>query len=246
MTWPTEKIHGQPHTGSFVALGPQRLQLSVSDSRLRRAVQNAPSSSGMQRTQCFVPHAKHNAEQMMRMADPAVPDSSGEEGLDLGIQRLLLCCLAAHWTEASNLQLLPRLPAGVGPLLQRTLRKCLLSSCRCGLAYNLATFASRQCIFRQAAYCLLLGAFPDDGASHLSPSNDTAALHSLGLHGLHGLHGFHGFHGFHGCLHGGLHAHSLHSNLHRTLHSAAGWQGHDSQEQARVEWMANSLGQGSL
>merc|ERR1719362_2408046 len=218
MTWPTEKIHGQPHTGSFVALGPQRLQLSVSDSRLRRAVQNAPSSSGMQRTQCFVPHAKHNAEQMMRMADPAVPDSSGEEGLDLGTQRLPLCCLAAHWTEASNLQLLPRPLAGVGPLLQRTLRKCLLSSCRCSLAYNLATFASRQCVFRQAAYCLLLGAFPDNGASHLSPSNDTAALH---FHGLHGLHGFHG----------GLHDHSLHSNLHRTLHSAAaGWQGHDSQE----------------
>merc|ERR1719203_1594622 len=80
--------------------------------------------------------------------------SLAEYGLDLGIQRLPLCCLATNRAKPSNLELLASPLGRIRPLLQSTLREILLAGCRCGFAHDLAALVLRQFVLGQAARSL--------------------------------------------------------------------------------------------
>merc|ERR1712004_445164 len=122
--------------------------------------------------------------------------SLAKDGLDLGIQRFALRCLATHSTETSDAQLLARLLERNTPLLQCALCKRPFASRRGSLAHDLARLALDQRGFRKATHSLRLLALEDCSPGILALRDDA---HFFDLHGcLHGwLHRW-----FRGCLHG--------------------------------------------
>merc|ERR1711979_149520 len=110
--------------------------------------------------------------------------SLADDRLDLGIQRLALSCLATHWAEAFDVELLARCLASVAPLLQRTLCEVLLGPIRSLLAHDLAAFALRQRCLCQTARGLHLAAPEDQGLGEFALS-DHALLHCFLLHCFH-------------------------------------------------------------
>merc|ERR1739844_362111 len=83
-----------------------------------------------------------------------------KEGLDLGIQRLPLGCLAVHSAEALDAEFLARLLHNLEVLLE-TGRHPLLGACRAGLAHDPAVRVLHQRVLGQATSSLLLLAAED-------------------------------------------------------------------------------------
>merc|ERR1719254_148434 len=126
--------------------------------------------------------------------------SSLQERLRLRVQGLTLCCLAAAWDEAFDVESLSRSPESIHPFLGATGGEPLLAVRKLLLGHDPASLALRQHSLCEATMGLLLSAMKHDRTSHLAIGDDTDLL---GL-----LHAAHGFHGLHGFFHRGGHGRS--------------------------------------
>merc|ERR1719229_2243776 len=114
-------------------------------------------------------------------------------GLDLRIQSLALCSLAAHRAKTGDAKLLARNLAGVHPLLQSTLGEVSLGPVGPALGHDLAGLALDQRGLGQTTLGLHFPALEDLRFRELALANLAGRLlhRFLGFHGLHDLHGLH-------------------------------------------------------
>merc|ERR1719229_131459 len=111
------------------------------------------------------------------------------DGLDLRIQSLALCSLAAHRAEPGDAKLLARNLAGIHPLLQSTLGEISLGPLGPALGHDLAGLALDQRRFGQTTRGLHFPPLEDLRFRELALADLAGRLFHrfLGLHGLHRL-----------------------------------------------------------